>query len=48
MALSLTLSGLGQKLVLNEENVNNGGHKLKQENGGGGYRKICEYTHKKH
>lgn len=34
--LSLTGSLLGQKLVLNEENVNNGGNKLKQENREGG------------
>lgn len=47
--LSLTVSRLGQKLVLNEENVNNGGYKLKQENRWEGvYRQICEYTHKKH
>lgn len=32
LILSLTVSRLGQKLVLNEENVNTGGHKLKQEN----------------
>lgn len=48
LILSLTVSHLGQKLVLNEENVYNGGHKLKQENVGGVYRQICEYTHKKH